>query len=95
MSLFNISNAALTFWYTSLRASDCEKALLACLKIIAVISIIIAARDMETTSSTRVKAERLLIDARPGLPKRRLGLGRGAIPARLACGRPAVWARDC
>jgi hypothetical protein len=54
-----VSNAALTFWYTSLRASDCEKALLACLKIIAVTRISIEARAMATTNSIRVKAEQL------------------------------------
>ena len=52
-----VSKAALTFWYTSLRASDCEKALLACLKIIAVTRISIDAKATATMSSIRVKAE--------------------------------------
>ncbi len=61
ISLFNISIMALAFWNTSLRASDCEKVLLACLNIVAVPRIITVARDIAMTTSISVKAECLWV----------------------------------
>ncbi len=52
-----MSKVVLKFWNTSLRAFDCKKTLLACLKIIVVPRIITEARDIAVTISISVKAE--------------------------------------